>query len=171
MAAAHGAQSGRTLVEPRDGKRQCGPVVHFDATSGAKLDEISDKVSKVDNESAHVVMIAGANDVRQASTYADLADAFVNSLRRARSAKCNSLTVVGLTKRYGQVGMAFERTRVLVNDKIRQLCWEAGFKYLGFDPLKSDVHADGLHFNSAGQIKLARKIFQHCKSSCGAFLV
>jgi len=150
--------------------RQCGSVVQFDATSGAKLDVIGEKISSVDDQNAHIVMIAGANNVHGASTYSDLVDAFIGSMRRIRSAKCCSVTVVGLTKRYDKVGLALERTRIRVNDKIRQLCWEAGFKYLGFDPLRSDVHADGLHFNSVGQNKLAKKIFRHCKSSCKAFL-
>jgi len=151
--------------------RQCASAARFDATSGANLQTIGEKIKKTDEADSHVVMIAGANNVKRGSTYADLVDEFVEALRNVMSVKCRSVTVVGLTKRYDRIGLSFERTRLAVNDKVKKLCWEAGFKYLGFDPLRNEVHDDGLHLNSAGQDKLGRKIFKHCKSSCKAFLM
>lgn len=151
--------------------QQCGVAARFNATSGAKLRFLGERVKNCGDENTHIVMIAGANDVGSDSTSADLIDEFVETLRVIKSAKCKSLTVVGLTKRYGSTGLAFnDRKRKLVNARVSELCFEAGFKFLNFDPLRSDVHEDGLHFNASGQVKLARKIFQHCKFSCEAFL-
>ena len=153
-------------------QKQCGrQIVEVRSAGGARLKQIEQNISLLEKSNLrHIAIIGGTNDLQTTMTE-EIEESYKKIISTAEQKGSNSITIVGIPKRYdlgrGSYYERIERKRLLVNMKLKKICAEKGITYLQYEPERSRVHGDGLHFNSWGQNELGQAIFGKIKSFLG----
>ena len=84
-------------------------------------------------------------------------------LEASKKVKNRKVSVIGIPRRYDLSGYQNSR-RIGANLELERMCVERDIGFIAYEPYRSRIAKDELHFNHVGQDELARKIFEHCKS-------
>lgn len=140
---------------------QCGEVFSKLSRGGAKIETLSVEALKLkDDSKRHLVVIGGTNNLENEDSDAILRK-YEEMLDDVSKIKHRKVTVVGIAKRY-DLTTSFETKRIVINMKLRAICKTQNVEYLEYEPERSRMSKDKLHFNEQGENEFACKIFKHC---------
>ena len=129
---------------------------------GAKIENIADDIGLLqDNEDRHLVVLVGTNNVQREGSET-IRSKYEGLLEASKKVKNKKVSVVGIPRRYDLSEYQNSR-RIGVNLQLKKLCNEHDVEFIEYEPHRSRIARDGLHFNHIGQDELAKAIFDHCK--------
>ena len=138
-------------------------MVTTNSRGGAKIENAAEQIGMLqDNEDRHLVVLVGTNNV-QNETSETIRLKFKSLLETSKKMKNRRVSVIGIPNRYDLSGYQNSR-RIGANLQLEKMCKELDIEFITYEPYRSRIAKDGLHFNHVGQEELARKIFEHCKS-------
>jgi len=130
---------------------------------GARIEKISEEIEKLkDSDGRHLVLLVGTNNLKAEGSELILRKfkAMMDVCKKRISRK---VTVVGIPRRADLT--SYEQSkRVGINLRLKDMCTENKFEFFDYEPQRSRLARDGLHFNALGQDELGREIFRHCRS-------
>ena len=115
-----------------------------------------------DNEDRHLIVLVGTNNI-QSETSETIRLKYKSLLEASMKVKNRRVSVIGIPRRFDLSGYQNSR-RIGANLQLENMCRELDIEFITYEPYRSRIAQDGLHFNHVGQDELARKIFEHCKS-------
>ena len=129
---------------------------------GAKIENATEQIGLLqDNEDRHLVVLVGTNNV-QNETSETIRLKYKSLLEASKKVKNRRVSVIGIPRRFDLSGYKNSR-RIGANLQLEDMCRELDIEFIPYEPYRSRIAKDGLHFNHIGQDELARKIFEHCK--------
>jgi lysophospholipase L1-like esterase len=138
-------------------------MVTTKSRGGAKIENATDQIGLLqDNEDRHLVVLVGTNNV-QNETSETIRLKYKSLLETSKKVKNRRVSVVGIPRRYDLSGYQNSR-RIGANIRLAKMCKDLDIEFISYEPYRSRIATDGLHFNHVGQEELARKIFEHCRS-------
>lgn len=138
-------------------------MVTTKSRGGAKIENATEQIGLLqDNEDRHLVVLVGTNNV-QNETSETIRMKYKSLLETSKKVKNRRVSVIGIPQRFDLSGYQNSR-RIGANLQLANMCRELDIEFISYEPYRSRIAKDGLHFNHVGQDELARKIFEHCKS-------
>jgi len=138
-------------------------MVTTKSRGGAKIEHAAEQIRLLpDNEDRHLVVLVGTNNV-QNETSETIRLKFKSLLETSKKMTNRRVSVIGIPRRYDLSGYQNSR-RIGANLQLEKMCKELDIEFIKYEPYRSRIAKDGLHFNHVGQEELARMIFEHCKS-------
>lgn len=138
-------------------------MVTTKSRGGAKIENATEQIGLLqDNEDRHLVVLVGTNNV-QNETSETIRMKYKSLLETSKKVKNRRVSVIGIPRRFDLSGYQNSR-RIGANLQLADMCRELDIEFIAYEPYRSRIAKDGLHFNHVGQDELARKIFEHCKS-------
>lgn len=138
-------------------------MVTTKSRGGAKIENATEQIGLLkDNEDRHLIVLVGTNNV-QSETSEDIRLKYKSLLEASMKVKNRKVSVIGIPRRFDLSGYQNSR-RIGANLQLENMCRKLDIEFITYEPYRSRIAQDGLHFNHVGQDELARKIFEHCKS-------
>lgn len=138
-------------------------MVTTKSRGGARIENSTEQIGLLqDNEDRHLVVLVGTNNV-QSEASETIRLKYKALLEASKKVKNRRVSVIGIPRRFDLTGYQNSR-RIGANLQLASMCKELDIEFVTYEPYRSRIAKDGLHFNHVGQDELARKIFEHCKS-------
>lgn len=138
-------------------------MVSTESRGGARIEHVTGQIGKLqDNVDRHLVVLVGTNNVEN-DTSEDIRLKFKSLLEASKKVRNRKVSVIGIPKRFDLSDYQNSR-RIGANLELERMCSESEVGFIEYEPYRSRLAKDGLHFNQVGQDELARKIFEHCTS-------
>jgi lysophospholipase L1-like esterase len=138
-------------------------MVTTKSRGGARIEQVTEQIGLLqDNVDRHLLVLVGTNNVENDSSEA-IRLKYRSLLEASKKVKNRKVSVIGIPRRYDLSGYQNSR-RIGANLELERMCVERDIGFIAYEPYRSRIAKDELHFNHVGQDELARKIFEHCKS-------
>lgn len=138
-------------------------MVSTKSRGGARIEHVTEQIGLLqDNVDRHLVVLVGTNNVQNEGSEA-IRLKYKSLLEASKKVKNRKVSVIGIPRRFDLSGYQNSR-RIGANLELERMCGELDIGFVAYEPNRSRIAKDELHFNHVGQDELARKIFEHCKS-------
>jgi len=129
---------------------------------GAKIERISEEIEKLkDSDDRHLVLLVGTNNLKAEGS--ELILSKFKAMMDVCKKRSRKVTAVRIPRRADLTSYE-QNKRVGINLRLKDMCTENKFEFFDYEPQRSRLARDGLHFNALGQDELGREIFRHCRS-------
>ena len=138
-------------------------MVTTKSRGGAKIENTAEQIGLLqDNGDRHLVILVGTNNI-QNETSETIRLKYRSLLETSEKVNNRRVSVIGIPRRFDLSGYQNSR-RIGANLQLEKMCRELDVEFITYEPYRSRIAKDGLHFNHIGQDELARKIFEHCRN-------
>jgi lysophospholipase L1-like esterase len=138
-------------------------MVTTKSRGGARIEQVTEQIGLLqDNVDRHLLVLVGTNNVENDSSEA-IRLKYRSLLEASKKVKNRKVSVIGIPRRYDLSGYQNSR-RIGANLELEKMCVKHDIGFIAYEPYRSRIAKDEIHFNHVGQDELARMIFEHCKS-------